>query len=791
MKTMRAKALASLLAGFVTLAGFSGCHASSAAMFSESATISASSAPQDSASSTTQIPQTSEAGTYVQDDMTELMPQTYAYFTDLRLSADGAVEVVGLSQSGGVQLLRWTEDVWETAVESGQPTVANRALTVAADGTLWTVCRDDSGAYTLQSGTDPAAMQTIPVEALSQEEALPISLRLAADGTLWTVCRDDSGAYTLQSGTDPAAMQTIPVEALSQEEALPISLRLAADGKIFLTAQVGETTVFVLVDPATRQATTVTPGFYGSPAFYAEGSIYTFAAGSTSLSVLDATNGRVLQQYSLPLAEPLARASAAAIQQNCLIWADSNGIHQIALGGTLQQNLADNRSFALASSSFIVQQIVLDGQGNYWVSGVNAGGQAQIYRYRYDTQAAVASGGELVVWAMEDSLLLRETVNTYASEHPEQTVTVEYGQDSLDNGMTVDDVIRTLNVEIFAGEGPDVLVLDGLPVESYIRQGILADLSNIDTSNCYENIVHCYADESGCWALPLLFRPSLVYCQSEENKARLSEAQNLTDLQDLLCVKSNFHYDGYYNLFSELYPAASASIFAVEGEGVNEDALREFLSVTKAVVDAQQISAEYDPLFGDGEDTASGDDGQHLAVDIPVSMNWYGRAQDPADCAAGNPSDYLLTYIYMVSETGSVPALIRPLPGDVFTPVMTMGVLNTSDQVDAGVAFVGTMLDCETEDLAGRGSFNGYFVRQGVQLAKVSQRYDGTDGNPTPSELNLDAVMAQLTTPSNTDLSLRELVYENAAQLYTGVQDLETTVANILQRTDLYYAEQQ
>ena len=352
MKTMRAKALASLLAGFVTLAGFSGCHASSAAMFSESATISASSAPQDSASSTTQISQTSEAGTYVQDDMTELMPQTYAYFTDLRLSADGAVEVVGLSQSGGVQLLRWTDDVWETAVESSQPAVANGALTVAADGTLW------------------------------------------------TVCRDDSGAYTLQSGTDPAAMQTIPVEALSQEEALPISLRLAADGKIFLTAQVGETTVFVLVDPATRQATTVTPGFYGSPAFYAEGSIYTFAAGSTSLSVLDATNGSVLQQYSLPLAEPLARASAAAIQQNCLIWADSNGIHQIALGGTLQQNLADNRSFALASSSFIVQQIVLDGQGNYWVSGVNAGGQAQIYRYRYDTQAAVASGGELVVWAM-------------------------------------------------------------------------------------------------------------------------------------------------------------------------------------------------------------------------------------------------------------------------------------------------------------------------------------------------------------------------------------------------------
>ena len=79
-------------------------------------------------------------------------------------------------------------------------------------------------------------------------------------------------------------------------------------------------------------------------------------------------------------------------------------------------------------------------------------------------------------------------------------------------------------------------------------------------------------------------------------------------------------------------------------------------------------------------------------------------------------------------------------------------------------------------------------MRQGVQLAKASQRYDGGDGNPTPSQLNLDAVMTQLTTPSNTDLSLRKLVYEEAAQLYTGTQDLDTTAANILQRAD--YAEQ-
>lgn len=683
------------------------------------------------------------AGAYVEEAMFSTLPATCRCFTDLRAGADCGVELVGLSTDGRVLLMKWNGSAWSTAAEAGSPDGATEYLTMT-----------DSGA-------------------------------------LWAVTRDASGRYTLCTGTDAAAMETVAVSALDGSDALPVGLRLSDDGRVFLTVQVGETTVFVLVDAETRQTVTVTPGFYGSPAFCADGKVYAFTAGSTGLTTFDADTGSALEQQTLPLSDPLPRAGAAAITQNTLIWADKNGIHRIALGGTLQQTLADNRSFTLAGSDFIPQQIALDSQGCFWVSGIQPDGQPRLYRYRYDAQAQVPAGGELVVWAMEDSFLLREAVSAYASIHPELTVTVEYGSDSMDSGLTAEDVIRTLNVEIYAGEGPDVLVLDGLPVESYLDRGVLADLDSVDTDGCYENIVNCYRDASGCRAIPMLFRPCLMYCQSEQNAARLAKAQSLTDLQDLLCLRDDFHYDGYYNLFSELYPAASAAIFAGDAQQINEAALREFLSVTQAVVNAQNITQEFDPLFGDGEDTVSGDDGQHLAVDIPVSMNWYGRAQQPADCAAGSPSDYLLTYLYMVSETRTVPALIRPLPGNVFIPVMTMGVLDASDQKEAGIAFLQTMLSCETEEVAGRGSFNGYFVRRGVQLAKASQRNDGSDGSPTPAQLDLDSVMEQLTTPANTSSSLRDLVYEEACGLYTGQQDLETTVTDIVQRADLYYAEQQ
>lgn len=742
MKQVGKKLVSAALSALMIVSALSACGSAPADTAGEAAAAGASSdagAISSAGPRSTESPNAGTAtGAYTQESMAETLPDTYSRFYDLRIGQDGNVRLVGLNAAGKLQLLQFEASAWTVLQESDMPAGA------------------------------------------------PNYVDIAEDGSIWAITKNSEGQYSLCTGQDAGALETVEVDSLQQTGALPVGLRLGDDGNVFLTVQVGESTIFVRVDSATRQVTTITPGFYGSPVLYSGGAVYAFVAGSSNLTVFDASDGNILQQYQLPLAEPLPSACAACVNDGVLTWSDSSGIHQLALEGMLQQTFADDRSFALASNAFIKEQLVLDQDGSFWVSGRDSRNHPQLYRYRYDAEATVPSGSELVIWAMEDSFLLREGISAYAARHPEQTITVEYGQDSINNGMTLDDVIRTLNVEIFAGEGPDVLVLDGLPIESYIDQGILADVSQVRTDDCYTNIVNCYADADGCWALPLLFRPCLLYCKSQENAEPLAQAQSLTDLQDLLCVKSNFHYDGYYNLFHELYPASSASIFALGAQEVNESALREFLTVTEAVVQAQNITSEFDPLFGDGEDTASGSDGQHLAVDIPVSMNWYARPQEPADCAAGCPSDYALTYIYMVSETREVPALLRPLPGDVFVPAMTMGVLNASDQVEAGVEFIQTMLDCENEQVAGRGSFNGYFVREGVQMRTAG----GSGDLPTPAQLGLDTVSAQLTTPANTDLSLQELVYDEAAQLYSGEQDLETTIANILQRASLYYAEQ-
>ena len=64
---------------------------------------------------------------------------------------------------------------------------------------------------------------------------------------------------------------------------------------------------------------------------------------------------------------------------------------------------------------------------------------------------------------------------------------------SGEDGMTEADAIRTLNTEILAGNGPDLICLDGFNLESYLEKGVLADVSHIldQADPLLRNITDC------------------------------------------------------------------------------------------------------------------------------------------------------------------------------------------------------------------------------------------------------------------------------------------------------------
>ena len=61
-----------------------------------------------------------------------------------------------------------------------------------------------------------------------------------------------------------------------------------------------------------------------------------------------------------------------------------------------------------------------------------------------------------------------------------------------------EDALTQLNTQLLAGSGPDVLILDDMPVDSFIEKGLLMDLSGkVDTSGMLENMTGVWQTEQG------------------------------------------------------------------------------------------------------------------------------------------------------------------------------------------------------------------------------------------------------------------------------------------------------
>ena len=78
------------------------------------------------------------------------------------------------------------------------------------------------------------------------------------------------------------------------------------------------------------------------------------------------------------------------------------------------------------------------------------------------------------------------------------------------------DAISSLNTEIMAGNGPDVLILNGLPWESYQEKGILENLSSglgtcMKEDKVFGNLFSAYQADGSQYVIPISFKiPVLI-----------------------------------------------------------------------------------------------------------------------------------------------------------------------------------------------------------------------------------------------------------------------------------------
>lgn len=496
-----------------------------------------------------------------------------------------------------------------------------------------------------------------------------------------------------------------------------------------------------------------------------------------TMHLFDLATGRQLESWATPLVDELRMESFvyAVEEDGSLCYMDSLGLHRMAPGGGMVQNLVEGMGYAFSDIGFSPDALLALPGGEYLACiGDMYTSEYPVYRYWYDETLEINTEGQILIWAMEESHVLRAAASAFARQNPTIPVKIEYGRQ--DGGATDADIIRSLNTRLLADDAPDVLVLDGLPVDSYIAGGMLEDLTGlVDISQCYPNIMECYVRDGRAYGYPALFSMPSFWAPSGDSLA--GKINTLADLADLAeGDPDNLVYGGWGSMFDALYAGYSPLIFP-DAASVDEEALREFLDASARIAAALPITAEETYEHG-GFGVSDKPPVQGVAAYIEKGY--------------GGPTRYCADIVNSM-ENGWQQFLaggeqyVQPLPGKGYIPVCGVGVPTGAGQKEGAVAFIQTMLD--EDGVQFTSMEQGFAVKKSVNDEYFSRDYSGMEALATPGDFDWDGLIAQYEKPAVMELQLKEKLWEQAQKLYGGGVSLDGAVSAVVQSTKTYFAE--
>lgn len=238
---------------------------------------------------------------------------------------------------------------------------------------------------------------------------------------------------------------------------------------------------------------------------------------SGAIQILDAENGDKLGQLSVPLENNFIKnCMDVDVPKEKIFYCNEQGIYSMDYAAALTELLVDGSMSSFSDVNNSIKGFCsVNGEEFFVFMQDAAGGDMKLLRYVYDEELPAQPEQELVVYSLEESAIVDKIVFDFQSSHPE--VRLEYKVGMAENMVKEKaDAISSLNTEIMAGNGPDVLLLNGLPWESYAEKGILADLSGdledyTNGEKGFANLFQAYQQDGFQFAAPICFKfPVLI-----------------------------------------------------------------------------------------------------------------------------------------------------------------------------------------------------------------------------------------------------------------------------------------
>lgn len=316
--------------------------------------------------------------------------------------------------------------------------------------------------------------------------------------------------------------------------------------------------------------------------------------------------------------------------------------------------------------------------------------------YSYSFEHKQSQSRSLTVYMLEDNREIRQAIASFKEENAETEIITQVGL-PFGTDLSTEDAIKQLNLEMMAGNGPDVIVLDGISVQHLQDQDLLVDINDIyeklknSDSEYFDSVISGYKNADGtCYAIPTRFIvPSALI-----NEERFSDIETLSDFTEL--VKS--YQDKQVSLLgvdidiATLY-AANYENLVSDINAISKEELTAFFKQCSEMVEvSQKFLKDNKNIVDEGFDV------------IDESLAGFEKAQN-----ATMGVSYILGDKRILGEIGTINSpirfsevaltencseprlkfgLLRFGKKQIFIPQASLAVVSSSKNIDAAQSFI-------------------------------------------------------------------------------------------------------
>ena len=399
----------------------------------------------------------------------------------------------------------------------------------------------------------------------------------------------------------------------------------------------------------------------------------------------------------------------------------------------------------------------------------------------------------LKIYSLKENSMIRSSLAFFRREHTDISINYTVGYTGED-GFSVSDAIRKLNTEIMADEGPDIIVLDNLPVEEYISKGVLepvTDIVNEKKNEIFFNMIEGYNKESEIFCVPTTFRIPVIIGNSEVVSAESSNAviDQMEQQESPVLTQQDFPY-------AAMYMFATSDM--VEKDGMNEEKLTAYYNDLLRLKEMGNVT---DKIVGESD----------YSMNQTVDIFPYGESDVPSDIYFGEAKAgvgqiaYADSYIKLNSARKQADIqfdYLNKSGGNYYIPTEVLGINSRSSYKDAAKEFLSLYLTEEVQNTNTMGfSINRNSMRNSAAVTDSPQYYstiyknlEDTSGldlyTLSTDEFNeLLQFVESADTPVQVDAVVTETVMEQADKiLYEGL-DVQTAVQTVCDKINLYLKE--